>query len=207
MKITVFGASGKTGILLVYQALEKGHQVIAFARTPSTVTIKHKNLEIVQGDILDFESVKKAVANTGVVMSTLGTRSRKDGTTLSAGTQNIIRAMDECGIRRFICMSSAGIFGNDGGFLFGRIIVPLMLKKVMDDKKRQYDMIRSSDLEWVVVRPPYLTDSPKTGRYKITDGPPASRSVPRADVADFMLRLATDKQYDRQAPALASHKK
>jgi hypothetical protein len=113
--------------------------------------------------------------------------------------------MKECGVVRFICMSSAGVLGNDGGFIFGKIIVPLMLRQVMADKKRQLEIIRSSGLEWVVIRPPFLTDSPKTGKYRISSGLPEYRSVPRNDVADFMLKLMTDKQYDGQVPAIAGY--
>jgi putative NADH-flavin reductase len=205
MKITVFGASGKTGILLVYQALEKGHSVVAFARRASAVHIQHRNLRIVEGDILDYAKVKEAVGGQDVIMSTLGVNDRKYNTVLSDGTGNIIRAMKECGLKRFICMSSAGVLGNDGGFFFGRIMVPLLLKQVMADKKRQLEVVRASGLDWVVIRPSYLTDSPKTGKYRISSGPPESRKVPRNDVADFMLRLMTDKQYDGQVPAIAGY--
>jgi putative NADH-flavin reductase len=205
MKITVFGASGKTGILLVYQALEKGHLVVAFTRRMASFPIQHKNLRIIEGDILDYNKVKEAVEGQDVVMSTLGVNERKYNTILSDGTKNIIRAMNECGLKRFICMSSAGVLGNDGGFIFGKIIVPLMLKQVMADKKRQLQALRDSGLEWVAVRPPYLTDSPKTGKYRISSGAPEYRSVPRNDVADFMLKLMTDKQYDRQVPAIAGY--
>jgi hypothetical protein len=65
-------------------------------------------------------------------------------------------------------------------------------------------IIRESKSDWVIIRPTGLTDAPKTGKYKITTGAPASIKVPRADVADFMLKLTSDKQYDRQMPAIAS---
>ena len=204
MKIAIFGASGRTGILTVYQALDKGHLVTAFARKSSTVTIQHRNLKVVQGDILDYEKVKKAVEGQDAVISALGFESRKPTTVLSEGTGNIIRAMKECRVNRFICMSSAGILGNDAGILFGKIIMPLFLKQVFLDKVRQMNIIRESDLEWVIIRPTGLTDAPKTGKYKISMGSPVSRRIPRADVADFMLKLLTDKQYDRQMPAISS---
>lgn len=205
MKITVFGANGKTGILVVYQALEKGHQVTAFTRRTASVAIRHQNLKIVEGNILDYANVLEAVTGNDCVISALGVNERKFNTILSDGTGNIINAIKEAGLRRFICMSSAGIFGNDGGFLFGKVIVPLFLKQVMEDKKRQFEVIRKSGLEWVVVRPSFLTDSPKTGKFRITEGAPAYRSVPRADVADFMLKLITNKQYDGTSPAIAGY--
>jgi len=205
MKIAVFGASGKTGLLLVYQALEKGHSVTAFARSTASIPSEHRNLRIIEGDILNYEKVKEAVTGQDVVMSTLGVSERKYNTILSDGTRNIIRAMKECGVHRFICMSSAGVLGNDGGFIFGKIMVPLMMKQIMADKKRQLDVIRESGLEWVVIRPPFLTDSPKTSKYRISQGKPLFRSIPRNDVADFMLKLMTDKQYDGQTPAIAGY--
>ena len=204
MKIAIFGASGRTGILTVYQALNKGHLVTAFARKPSSVTIQHKNLRVVQGDILEYEKVKQAVEGQDVIISALGVESRKPTTVLSEGTRNILRAMEECKVSRFICMSSAGILGNDAGILFGKIIMPLFLKQVFIDKVRQMKIIQETNLDWVIVRPTGLTDAPKTGKYKITMGSPVSRKIPRADVSDFMLKLMTDKQYDHQMPAIAS---
>ena len=204
MKIAIFGASGRTGILTVYQALDKGHLVTAFARKPSTVTIRHKKFKVVQGDILEYEKVKQAVEGQDIIISALGVESRKPTTVLSEGTRNILRAMEECKVSRFICMSSAGILGNDAGILFGKIIMPLFLKQVFLDKVRQMKIIQETNLDWVIVRPTSLTDAPKTGKYKITLGPPVSRKIPRADVADFMLKLITNKQYDHQMPAIAS---
>jgi putative NADH-flavin reductase len=204
MKIAIFGASGRTGILTVYQALDKGHLVTAFARKPSSVTIRHKNFQVIQGDILEYEKVKQAVEGQEVIISALGVESRKPTTVLSEGTRNILRAMEECKVSRFICMSSAGILGNDAGFLFGKIIMPLFLKQVFLDKVRQMKIIQETNLDWVIIRPTSLTDAPKTGKYKITTGLPVSRKIPRADVADFMLKLITNKQYDCQMPAIAS---
>lgn len=204
MKIVVFGASGRTGLLTVFQALEKGHQVTAFARKASSVTIQHKNLVIFQGDILVYEKVKQAVEGQDIVICTVGVESRKYTTVVSEGTANIIRAMNEVNVKRFICMSSAGILGNDGGFWFGKIILPLFLKQVFEDKKRQLKLMQESNLEWVLIRPVGLTDAPKTGKYQIYDKIPGSATIPRADVADFMLKLMTDKKYDKMMPAISS---
>jgi len=170
MKITVFGASGKTGILIVYQALNQGHEVTAFARQPSKVTIQHKSLRVIQGDILEFDNVKLAVEGQDAVLCALGVDKNKPNTILSDGTRNILRAMESTGVKRFICMSSAGILGNDSGFWFGKIIMPLFLKHVFEDKKRQVKVIQESKAAWVIIRPTGLTDAPKTNTYKINSG-------------------------------------
>jgi len=65
-------------------------------------------------------------------------------------------------------------------------------------------LLMESNLEWVLIRPVGLTDSPKTGKYQIYDKKPGSATIPRADVADFMLKLMTDKKYDKMMPAISS---
>jgi putative NADH-flavin reductase len=205
MKIVVFGASGKTGILIVYQALNQGHEVTAFARQPTKVTIQHKNLRVIRGDILDQEKVQLAVNGQEAVLCALGADKNKPGTLLSDGTRNILQAMKSAGVTRLICMSSAGILGNDGGFWFGKIFMPLFLRHIFEDKKRQVKVIEESSADWVIIRPTGLTDAPKTNTYKINTGVPTSRSIPRADVADFMLKLLTEKKYDKTLPAISSY--
>jgi hypothetical protein len=86
-----------------------------------------------------------------------------------------------------------------------KIIMPLFLRHVFDDKKRQMEVVKESKADWVIVRPVGLTDSPKTGSYKINDVLPTSRTIPRADVADFMIKLCSNTKYDRQMPAISGH--
>jgi putative NADH-flavin reductase len=205
MKIAVFGASGKTGILIVYQALNQGHLVTAFARQPTRVTIQHKNLRVIGGDILEVDKVKMAVEGQDAVLCAIGMDKNKPNTLLSDGTKNMLNAMESSGVKRFICMSSAGILGNDGGFWFGKVIMPLFLAHVFADKRRQARIIQESSADWVIVRPTRLTDAPKTNTYKVNLENPTSKSIPRADVADFMLKLVNDKRYDGKMPALSSY--
>ena len=131
MKIAVFGASGRTGLELVFQALNQGHEVNAFTRKADKVTISHKNIRILQGELSDAGKVKQAIEGCDVVMSTLGMDKNNKSTALSDGTAGILKAMEMWGVKRFICMSSAGVLGNDGGFWFGRVIVPLFLRHIL----------------------------------------------------------------------------
>lgn len=74
MKLLVFGATGGTGSRLVEQALQQGHEVTAFARDPAKIHVKHDNLRVVTGDVLDRDSVNAAVKGQDGVLSALGTR-------------------------------------------------------------------------------------------------------------------------------------
>ena len=57
MKLLIFGSTGSIGRELVKQALEQGHTVTAFARDATKVDIKHNNLQVAQGDVMDPASV------------------------------------------------------------------------------------------------------------------------------------------------------
>ena len=109
MKIVIFGSTGSIGQQLVVQALEQGHTVSAVARNLAKLEIEDANLIVVQGDVLDSESVEKAVEGQDAVLCSLGAGS--SGTIRSEGTRNIIRAMEKAGVSRFICLSTLGV-GN-----------------------------------------------------------------------------------------------
>ena len=44
MKLIIFGSTGSTGRQVVTQALEQGHDVTAFARSPEKLNQKHEKL-------------------------------------------------------------------------------------------------------------------------------------------------------------------
>lgn len=204
MKIALFGGSGRTGKEILIQSLVKGYKVRAMVRNLEAIDITDDKLQVLQGDILNPMAVENAVMGSDVVMVALGVRSSKDQFVLSQGTQHIVEAMDKFGVKRIIVESSAGIFGaKDGGFIFGNIIRPLFLKKIFDDKLRQLEILKKSDLEWVLVRPSGLIDAQKTGKYNITDDKPSGRKIARSDVAEFMLAQINGSKYIRQMPIIS----
>ncbi|MFY0252523.1 NAD(P)-dependent oxidoreductase [Chitinophaga sp. 30R24] len=211
MQLLIFGATGGTGQQLVAQALQQGHTITAFVRTPVKMTIQHPRLTIIQGDVMDYKSVEKVMPGHDAVLSALGRPASKTGTVRSTGTHHIIRAMEKTGIKRFICQTSLG-YGDSKAtlrrtpFIFKRIIVPLLLKKGFADHALQEQFIKNSSLDWVIVRPGNLTDGALTGRYRYgfaaTD-PDIAVKVSRADVADFMLKQLTDKTFLHKTPGLS----
>jgi putative NADH-flavin reductase len=206
MKIAIFGSTGGTGRELIKQALELGHEITAFARTPSKLEdLKHENLRIVQGDVLDADAVAKAITGQDTVLSALGSPTLKAGdTTLSDGTKNIIKAMQEKGVKRFVCETSLGVGDSYGqpGFLFTNLIVPMFLKHAFADKEIQEADIKASDLDWVIVRPGGLTKGAKTSKYRHGLDKDIKGQISRADVAEFMLKQISSDEYLRKTPAI-----
>lgn len=205
MKLVIFGATGASGRELVRQALEQGHEVTAFARNPAAIKTEHPKLKVVQGDALDAARVSEAVAGQDAVLFAIGTNRRTTLTVCADTTRNIINAMKEHNVRRFIVLSAYGASETKDTALYSKVLRALIRKRV-EDKDRQEELIRASDLDWVLVRPPLLTNGARRGRYRTGFDLPIKlfSSVSRADVADFMLKQLTDDTYLRQAPAITN---
>jgi len=206
MKLTIFGSTGSIGIQLVKQALEYGHTVTAFVRDPSKLEIKHKNLRVVQGDVLSLPSVEKAVAGQDAVLCSLGAGFR--GTVRSEGTKNIVRAMEKTDVKRFICQSTLGVGASRGNlnFFWKYIMFGGFLRQAYADHVRQEEYVKQSHLDWAIIRPAAFTDGNRTGEYRHgfsgTDKT-TELKISRADVADFMLKQLTDDTYLCQTPGLS----
>jgi putative NADH-flavin reductase len=208
MKLIIFGSTGGTGRQIVAQALEQGHDVTAFARSPEKLNQKHEKLKVVQGNVLDFASLERAIQGQDVVLCALG-MSMKDKTMLRAnGTKNIIRAMEKTGVKRFICQSSAGVGDSSATlpFLMKYLIVPFILRRSFADHEIQENYIKESQLDWIIVRPAALTDGEHTGSYQhgyTADNKTVTNKISRADTADFMLKQLSDNQYLHKTPCIS----
>jgi putative NADH-flavin reductase len=209
MKITIFGATGKTGALVVEQALAAGHTVHALARTPSKLAIANERLTIIQGDIGNAAQVAQAVQGADAVISVLGPTSNAPDFQVSHGTANILAAMQAQGVRRLIVSAGAGVRDpHDTPKLFDKAIVALLQvvsKNVYADMQRVVETVRASDRDWTIVRVPMLTDGAKTGTVRVGYvGKGIGTRITRADLAAFMLEQLQDNTYLRQAPAISN---
>jgi len=209
MKLIIFGSTGGTGRQVVRQALEQGHDVTAFARSPEKLNQKHEKLKVVKGNVLDFASVEHAIQGQDAVLCTLGLPAIMDKSNLRAnGTKNIIRAMEKTGVKRFICQSTAGVGDSSDTlpFLMKHLIVPFMLRRVWADHEIQENYIKESQLDWIVARPAALTDGERVGSYQqgfTADNRTVTSKISRADTADFMLKQLADNNYLHKTPCIS----
>ncbi len=206
MKVLIIGATGATGQILMREALAQGHEVTALARDPSALASEDPGLRVLQGNALDVSSVEAAVAGQDAVLSVLGTRSVRPTTLFSESTHNVISAMNKHGVRRLVCITGIGAGESKGhvGFLYDRIMLPFVVKNIYEDKTRQEEAIKQSDLDWVIVRPARLTDEPAKGEYNVfLGGSYTATKISRADVAAFMLAQLTDDTYVGKTPVIS----
>jgi putative NADH-flavin reductase len=193
MKVVVFGATGRTGRLLVEGALARGHDVTAFVRAPDKLGALRDRVRVVQGDVLDGGAVSDAVDGQEAALVALAAGSNKAAEQVTAqGTLNVVRSMQRYRVRRLIVLSAGGTQpGHDPNlpWFFERVVKPLFLKGVLADLRRMEISVRQSELDWTLVRAAQLVDGPARGGCRAEPGYslPGGTKIARADVAAFML--------------------
>lgn len=205
-KILVLGATGGTGRLIVREALARGHEVTALVRSPGKAA--DLGARLIAGSVTDEAALREAVRGQDAVVSSLGTALSpfREVTLLSAATQALVAAMKAEHVSRLVAITGigAGDSRGHGGFLYDRLILPLLLRNVYADKDRQEAIVRDSGLDWVLVRPSMLNDKPARGAVRaLTDlSGFHGGTIARADVASFVLDQASDRNWLHRAPLI-----
>lgn len=191
--------------------LDAGHDVTAVARNPAKLpaNLSAGAARVVAADLAspDPQLLEAAVAGAGAVLSALGPHNNSDAGIAAPGTAAIVAAMHAAGVRRIVAISASPVattpspgrpdpprYDPGDGFIMhhvGARIAKTLFGKVYDDLARMEDLLRDSGLDWTVLRPPQLTGKPLTGIYRTAVGRNVrgGRSIPRADVAHFMLAV------------------
>jgi uncharacterized protein YbjT (DUF2867 family) len=210
VRVLVVGATGPTGRGIVANALAAGHDVTALVRDPARLDPASPGVRAATGDVLDQATLGPALAGQEAVISALGsTFTRKPTELVSAGTLNVISAMQQAGTRRLICITGFGAGDSRGhlNFMVERLALRGLLSELYKDKDRQEDLIRQSGVDWVIVRPVRLTNGAASGFTTTTDMTSKLASkVSRADVAAFCVSQLTDDTNLGQAVAVCASK-
>jgi putative NADH-flavin reductase len=212
MKIAIIGATGGTGRHFLELATRAGHDVKALARTVGKLADWQHRLEVVEADGRNLDSLIAALSpDTDVVINIVGasnlSQARKVTDLYSVTSANLIAALEHHGIRRLISVSSSGVEPqeNDNWF-YVHILKRFFLQPMYDDMLRMEALHHESKLDYTLVRPPYLTKGPPTGKYRtslnanFTD----DKTLRRGDLAHFLLRACEDSAaYSRSMVALS----
>ena len=212
MRIAVFGATGRTGRPLVEQALERGHEVVAFVRDPAKLPVDDDRLDVVAGDAYTGAGVENAVGGddpVDAVVSVLGQTSEGPDDLLTAAGEHVLAAMDDHGVERLVTLVGAGVREEGesvtlGGRVMGTLL-KLVARAVLEDAKAHVEMVRASDTRWTVVRGPRLTEDAHTGEFDHgTDLTMGMRdTAARANVAEFVLDCLEEDLYVHEMPKIA----
>ncbi|XP_068106874.1 flavin reductase (NADPH) [Hyperolius riggenbachi] len=196
--IVIFGATGMTGRITLKQAVDEGYHVTVLVRDPGYLPTDTKPARVIVGDVLNKGDVSKAVEGQEAVLIILGTRNDLSPTTMmSKGTQNIVEAMKEHGLRKVVgCMSS---------FLLWDIAkVPPRLLPVTEDHIRMQQVLKDCGLDYVAVLPPHIAaDKPLTKDYTVTVNGRGGNVISTHDLSHFFLRCLNTNEYDGKSVTLS----
>lgn len=206
MNITIFGATGTIGRLLVEQSIAAGHDVIAFTRDAASVTLEHDSLQVVQGDVIDPAACLPAVKDADAVVVALG--AGRKGEVREAGTRAVVEAMRKAGRLRLVCQSTLGVGSSrpNLNLWWKYVMFGALLRPAYADHVRQERVVEESDLDWTIVRPSAFADrSPGPVRHGFGGSETGLRlKIAPADVAAFLLAQVEDRTYLRTAVSLSS---
>jgi len=210
MKVIVFGASGGIGKFVLQHALEKGYEVKAFLRNPSKLTIKHKNLTTIQGQINNYNDIKNAIFDCDAVIWCVGIPMKKYKHMDSLeGHKNLLKAMDECGIERLIDWATPSIHFKKDKKSFVTIVPGLIAGILFPIAKKEIiciaDMITASKLKWTIVRFMAPKDTAFIGKVKIGFGDTKMNfNISREDIGAFMVEQLSNNTYEYSMPIIGS---
>lgn len=206
MNITIFGATGTIGRLVVEQALTAGHDVTAFTRDAARVTAEHDRLQVVEGDVKDPAACLPVVKDTDAVVIALG--AGRKGEVREAGTRAVVAAMEQAGGGRLVCQSTLGVGSSrpNLNLLWKYVMFGALLRPAYADHARQERVVEESDLDWTIVRPSAFADqSPGPVRHGFGGSESGLRlKIARADVAAFLLLQVEDRTYLRRAVSVSA---
>jgi putative NADH-flavin reductase len=203
MKIAIFGASGATGLLLTERCLAANFEVTALLRSPQKFPL-HERVTVVEGSAFDPVAIRKTIAGADVVLSALGARSLGKEDVLERAVPLIVTAMQQAGVRRIIALGSAGAEDTSldkqpawRRWFVQKIVYNTFLKWPVASQRAQLAALSASGLDWTMVMPPMLLNSPGHGTFRI-DGealPRYGSRISRSDVADFMMKQIGDSEW------------
>lgn len=198
MKVIIFGAAGRTGKLVVSDALAGGHDVTAFVHEPDQFDPK---VNVVVGDASDVHTVTQALTGQEAVLDTIGgTKPYKDTGVETASARTIVAGMERQGVRRLVVISAMGIDDSidQAPFWYEYLLMPTMLRGVVSDKNRMEREVRTADLEFVIVRPALLSDDEPTNPLRVLGEGEKGHSTSRKDLAAFLvLQLSSNSNLGR----------
>jgi putative NADH-flavin reductase len=208
MKIVIFGASRGLGLQVVKQALEGGHLVTAFVRSPDAFDVQHANLRVCKGDSMDMLAVEEAIARQEAVISALGPTRPPAPHMMETSAKNIVAAMQKHGVRRLISTTGAGVRQPEDQPKwidhFISFLLNLVAKEVVLDSAENVHVIKASDLDWTIVRFPRLMDGEHTGKYRVSFvSKESGTQLSRADGADFILKELREQKWLKKLPLVS----
>ena len=214
MKITILGSTGFVGKVLIKKAIAKGYKIKTLARNPEKLEAFKDKIEIIKGSVFESSLVEKAIEGAEAVLSAIGPPAGKpcDPYQYEKAIKDIVRIMDKNGIKRYIHIGGAAHQGGENetwnfGRKFLRLFLNLFGKQILITKHLEWEVLKSSDLDWTLIRPPRIANEDASGSIYADEKNLRNLKVSVEDLTDFILQQITSKEWIRKAPLISSGEK
>jgi uncharacterized protein YbjT (DUF2867 family) len=218
MKILLLGATGRTGIHIIQEAIKRGYKISAIARNPEK--LKDYEIDITRGTPYDYKTVEKAIKGCEAVINTLNVSRKSDNPwaplaapkdLISRSASNAVKAMEKAGIKRFVALSTigAGRSWKKTPVILKFIVSISNLRHAFLDHGKQEQILENSAMDYTICRAPMLSaEINNSGAVATPEGEkPASRFLSRNSAAEFFLDIIENNEYIRQAVSLSNKSK
>ncbi|HTD99179.1 MAG TPA: NAD(P)H-binding protein [Mucilaginibacter sp.] len=216
MHILILGPTGRTGRLLVQEALNRGHKVNVLVGHKGSLLVNPDLVTVFEGTALNKYTLAEAMHGCDAVLSTLNisrvsdfpwAKLRTSIDFLSLSMKNIIVAATEQQVNRIIVTTAWGVAETrkDIPFWFRFLVDHSNIRYPYLDHERVEEMLEKSDLDYTAVRPTGLTNSKEKKEIKVSlnNIPKPSIYISRQNVALFMLDILENNLYVRQCPVIS----
>lgn len=207
LKVAVLGGSGRTGKYLVNQLLKKGFSLKILLRNPENFEIQNHNIEIIQGDVLDFDAIKLLLKDCQAVVSTIS--QRKDEPLVAAETvKNVLKGMKDYGIERYVFLAGLNIDTPFDKKSPKTIMATDWMKTnfplIQEDRQKAYDLLVESEINWTQVRVPFIEFTDHSYEIAVNLEDCLGDKISAFDIAGFMVNEMTKSNYSRQSPFISA---
>jgi putative NADH-flavin reductase len=213
MKIAILGSTGFVGNILIKKAVAAGYQIKTLARNPEKLEDIKDKVEIIHGSVFEPSTVEATIEGTEAVLSTIGPPPRNPGNPeqYEKAMKDIVTIMNKNGIKRYIHIGGAGHLGgeNENWTLNRRLLrffLNLFGKPILVAKHLEWEVLKNSDLDWTLVRPPQIRKGRSNGRIVANEKNLLKLQVSVEDLVDFMLDQIESKEWIKKAPLVATIK-
>lgn len=212
MKIAILGSSGFLGKVILKKALDEGFQIRTLVRNPEKLGELKDKVEFCHGCVTKIDKLEETVKGVEAVISTIGPPMKKceDPEYYKNSMEKIVTVLEKQKIKRYIHIGGAAHLGGENeNWTIGRITLRLVLKiiakPVLIAKQLEWDVLKKSNLDWTLVRPPGIMKEVFKGKGVIADEKNLVRTkINVEDLADFIIEQITSKDWIKKAPLVAA---
>jgi putative NADH-flavin reductase len=208
-KIAVIGGTGKSGKYLVKQLLHYNFHVKILIRNPERFQIQNSQVEVVIGDVIEYKNVLDLVKECQVVISALGLGlPPSDPDIFVLATRNILRAMNEAGVRRYILLTGLNVdVPSDKKGPKSKAATNWMYAnypRSTTARQQEFTILSESHIDWTLVRLPLIeqTDSDVEISVSLEDCP--GDKISATSLANFLVAQIMDDAFINKAPFVAN---